>query len=237
MWCRARAKPSRSSAASAATSVTYLLPPHTTSKFRRATSPDICRWRMAGSIRRPATPGRRPLSPTSAGWDLIRPTAFARPKIMCVSRSGSIRLAPHRCAACALASVTKISKSRSKSGNDCGSRRRVERRASTRIVRASVQLEQLARIIAPDLGAIGFADRTDIEPLRGVIDILERPVCRKHDAVRTQHQDRVDQRLGLKIPGGGDVKVAAEIIAHPLLRRIAVPILDQAIGVVDPPHR
>src|SRR5262249_7080763 len=37
--------------------------------------------------------------------------------------------------------------------------------------------------------------------------------------------------------GGGDVKVAAEIIPHPPLRRIAVPVFDPAIGVVDPPHR
>ena len=88
------------------------------STFRRATSPAICRWRMDGSIRRPATPGRKLLSLTSAGWGSIQPTAFARPKLMCASRSDSIRSARRRCAACVSASAAKILKSRSKSGSD-----------------------------------------------------------------------------------------------------------------------
>ena len=99
------------------------------------------------------------------------------------------------------------------------------------------QLEKLARVIAADLAPIRFADWADIEPSRRMIDVLERPVGREHDAVRAEHQDRIDQRLGMKISRRSDVEIAAEIIAHPLLRRIVVPILDPAIGIVDPPHR
>src|SRR5262249_1524473 len=104
--------------------------------------------------------------------------------------------------------------------------------ASTVVQVSVVKLEQLARIIASDFATISFTDRADIEPGGGVIDVLERPVSRKHDAVRAEHQDRIDQRLGMKISGRGDVEIAAEIIAHPLLGRIVVPVLDPAIGIV-----
>ena len=49
--------------------------------------------------RTPATPGRKPMCPISAGSASIRPTAAARPTAMSASPSGSIRSAPRRCAA------------------------------------------------------------------------------------------------------------------------------------------
>ena len=45
------------------------------------------------------------------------------------------------------------------------------------------QLEQPHRVSATDLKTIWLADGAGIEPTRGVIDILERPVDGKHDAI------------------------------------------------------
>jgi hypothetical protein len=52
-----------------------------------------------------------------------------------------------------------------------------------------------------------------IEPERGVVDILERLVGGKHDAVRADHEHGLDQRLGVEISRSAEMEIGAEVIA------------------------
>ncbi len=65
---------------------------------------------------------------------------------------------------------------------------------------AEVELEQVDRIAPADLQTIVLADAGAVEPVGGVIDIFERPVNREQDAVRSDLEDGIDQRLGAEIP-------------------------------------
>src|SRR5260370_2632222 len=58
-----------------------------------------------------------------------------------------------------------------------------------------IEFEQLEGVGAPDLDAVGFADAGRIEPLGGVVDVLEAPVGRKQDPLGAALQHRVDQAL------------------------------------------
>ena len=110
------------------------------------------------------------------------------------------------------------------------------RRASGRqSERQSFSLNSFSRIGAADLQAIGFADGRDIEPVRGVIDILEWPVGREQDAVGADLEDCVDQRLGAEIAGRGDPEIFLEILGEFLLRRILRRDAGPAIAVVAAP--
>src|SRR6266516_4570180 len=73
---------------------------------------------MAESIKKPGTLGRKHSFPILAGSDSTQPTAFVRQKPMSESLSDLIRLARRQCAAAALASAAKTSKSRSRSDNE-----------------------------------------------------------------------------------------------------------------------
>jgi hypothetical protein len=99
------------------------------------------------------------------------------------------------------------------------------------------QPEQPPRILPSDLLPVVLADRAGIEPHRGVVDVLERPVGREHDAVGADFEHGVVERRRVEIARRGDIEIFAEIIAQPFLRRPAVPVLDPRIGIVDPPHR
>src|ERR1700689_2344481 len=93
--------------------------------------------------------------------------------------------------------------------------------------------EQPPRILPADLRPVILADRAGIEPDRGVVDVLERPVGREHDAVSADFEHGVVERRRVEIARRGDVEILAEIFAQPLLCRPAVPVLDPGIGVVD----
>src|SRR5580693_1904221 len=97
--------------------------------------------------------------------------------------------------------------------------------------------EQPPRVLAPDLHPIILADRAGVEPIGGVVDVLERPVGREHDAVGADFQHGVVERRRVEIARRGDVEIFAEVLAQPLFCRPAVPVLDPGIGIVDPPHR
>src|SRR5580658_10291143 len=93
------------------------------------------------------------------------------------------------------------------------------------------QPEQPPRILPTDLHPIVLADRAGIEPHRGVVDVLERPVGRKHDAVGADFQHGVVERLRVEIARRGDVEIFAEVIAESLPCRPAVPVLDPGFGM------
>src|SRR5262245_903743 len=95
--------------------------------------------------------------------------------------------------------------------------------------------EQPLRVRPPDLHPIGLADRAGVEPERGVVDVLERPVGGKEDAVRADLEDRVEQRLRAEVARGGEVEVVAEVVAELLLRRIARRGPGPRVSVIDPP--
>ena len=59
---------------------------------------------------------------------------------------------------------------------------------------AQLQLEQLDRIVAADLRAVGLADLGLVEPLRAFVDVLERPVDREHHALGAHLGHGIDQR-------------------------------------------
>ena len=99
-----------------------------------------------------------------------------------------------------------------------------------------LQLEQLHRIGAADLEAVGLADVRVVEPLGGLAEILERIVDREHDPVGAELGDRVEHRGRAEVARRGDVKVGAEIIRHALLRRVFVWRLHPAVSVVDAPQ-
>src|SRR6185312_9842844 len=61
------------------------------------------------------------------------------------------------------------------------------------------QLEQAPRVGAADLEPVVLADGAGIEPVGGVIDVLEWPVGGEHDAVGADFQHGVHQRLGAEI--------------------------------------
>ena len=61
------------------------------------------------------------------------------------------------------------------------------------------QLQKCLGVVPTDLLTVRFADRGAVEPLRGVIDILERPIRREQDSIATDLEQGIDQRLGAKV--------------------------------------
>ena len=103
-------------------------------------------------------------------------------------------------------------------------------------IQLNPSLNNLIALVRPILQPVVLADRGIVEPDRGVIDVLERPVGREHDAVGADLEDGVDQRLGAEVARRRDVEVLREIIGDPALGRITMPVLDPGVAVVDPPH-
>src|SRR6185295_19274733 len=99
----------------------------------------------------------------------------------------------------------------------------------------SVQPEEPLGVAAADLQAVGLADRAGVEPDCRMVDVLERPVGREHDAVGADLEHRVDQALGAEIARGGEVEVLLEIDAQLLLRRVARRRLGPGVAIVDAP--
>src|SRR5512138_2541842 len=99
----------------------------------------------------------------------------------------------------------------------------------------SAQLEQPFGVAAADLQAVGLADRAGVEPDRRMVDVLERPVGREHDAVGADLEHRIDQGLGAEVARGGEVEVLLEIDAQLLLRRVARRRLGPGVAIVDAP--
>ena len=97
--------------------------------------------------------------------------------------------------------------------------------------RSIPQPEQPPRILPADLHPIVLADRAGIEPHRGVVDVLERPVGREYDAVVADFEHGIEQRRRVEIARRGDVKNFAEVIAQPLLCRPTVPVSIQALAL------
>ena len=96
------------------------------------------------------------------------------------------------------------------------------------------QLEQSHRalvrpILSRSFSLIGQA----VEPVRGVVDVFERPVGREHDPVGADFQHGVEQRRGVEIARRRDMEIFAEIIANGFFRRIIVPVGDPGVGIVD----
>ena len=59
---------------------------------------------------------------------------------------------------------------------------------------AEIELEQVNGVAATDLQAIVLADARAVEPVRGMIDVFERPVDREQNAVRSDFENGIDQR-------------------------------------------
>lgn len=76
---------------------------------------------------------------------------------------------------------------------------------------SQVQLKQLGRIGPSDLDPVALADCGNIEPIRRMIDVLERPVGRKQDAIGSHFQNGVDQRLRAEISGCCEIEIVLEI--------------------------
>ena len=101
---------------------------------------------------------------------------------------------------------------------------------------ATPQLEQLDRVGASDLAAVGLAHAALVEPVRRVAEVLERVVDREHDPVDADLRDRVEQRGRAEVARRGEVEIGAEIVRHPLARRVFVRRLHPVVAVVDAPQ-
>src|SRR5262245_43755753 len=58
--------------------------------------------------------------------------------------------------------------------------------------RDTIELEQAESIEAADLEPVGFADAGGVEPIRRVIDVLQRPIGREQDTIGPDLKDRID---------------------------------------------
>jgi hypothetical protein len=107
--------------------------------------------------------------------------------------------------------------------------------------RSVPQPEQPPRILPPDLQAVILADRAGIEPDRGVVDVLEGPVGREHDAVGADFEHGVVERRRVEIARRGDAapRLRLGIQRKQLLRvrnaaqRIAADRNQAALDVAD----
>src|SRR5262245_33167188 len=100
----------------------------------------------------------------------------------------------------------------------------------------TLQLEQLERIGASDLAAVGLADLRVVEPAGGVAEILERVIDREHHAIDADLSHRIDQRGRAEMARGREMEIVAEIMRHPLLRRVFVRGLHPGVPAVDAPQ-
>src|SRR2546430_722045 len=100
---------------------------------------------------------------------------------------------------------------------------------------AKIELEQVDGIAPADLVAIVLADAGAVEPVGGMIDVFERPVDREQDAIRSDFEDGIDQRLRAEIARSGQEEIRVEVVADFLLRLVLRRCLDPAASVVDPP--
>src|SRR5579863_2082622 len=67
--------------------------------------------------------------------------------------------------------------------HECAAKLAAGQRALFSLSRSvTAKLEKLHRIVTSDLAPVRLADRAGVEPARGMVDILERPVGGKHDA-------------------------------------------------------
>src|ERR1700712_3238630 len=75
------------------------------------------------------------------------------------------------------------------------------------------KLEQPQRVFSSDLFPISFADGGAVEPLRGMIDVLERPIRGKQNSIGADLEQRIDQRLGTKVSRRGQIEMLIEVLA------------------------
>ena len=101
---------------------------------------------------------------------------------------------------------------------------------------AEIELEQVDGIAPADLQAIVLADAGAVEPVGGVIDVFERPVDREQNAVRSDLENGIDQRLGAEIARSGQEEVGVEVVADLLFRLVLRRRLDPAVAMIDAPH-
>src|SRR5262249_15374176 len=127
--------------------------------------------------------------------------ASARPKTAAVVvRRSAMRIPPLGSSACCCrrsyqARARRVT--RGHAGRECG--RIPKKSQGPKAGRGSAQLEQLQRVGAADLAPVVLADRRGVEPLGGVVDVLERPVGGEQDAVGADLEHRVEQRLGAEV--------------------------------------
>src|SRR5436309_2045195 len=101
---------------------------------------------------------------------------------------------------------------------------------------AKIELEQVDGIAPADLVAIVLADAGAVEPVGGMIDVFERPVDREQDAIRSDFEDGIDQRLRAEIARSGQEEVGVEVVADFLLCLVLRRRLDPAVAMIDAPH-
>src|SRR6185369_15446337 len=99
-----------------------------------------------------------------------------------------------------------------------------------------VELEQVDGIAPADLDPIVLADAGAVEPVGGMIYILERPVDREQDAVRSDFKNGIDQRLRAEIARRGQEEVGVKVIAYLLFCLVLRRRLDPAVAMIDAPH-
>src|SRR6478752_2986726 len=78
------------------------------------------------------------------------------------------------------------------------------------------QLEKSECVAPANLVPVILADGRGIEPLRGVVDIFERPIRRKHDAIGAHHHHRAQECGCAEVAGRGDMEIVLKVVADPL---------------------
>ena len=84
--------------------------------------------------------------------------------------------------------------------------------------RPRLEVEQHSCVAACDLHAVSFADRNVFEPVACLVHEFAWVVDGVEDAVGTDFQHYIGQRLCSKVATGRDVKVLSEILRHGSLR-------------------
>ncbi len=98
------------------------------------------------------------------------------------------------------------------------------------------QLEERQGVGAADLQAVGLADGGVVEPVCGMVHVLEGPVGGEQEAVRAHFEQRIDQRLRAEVARGGQVEILVEIVAQLALRGVALGHVHPGVAVVHAPH-
>src|SRR6266571_2820240 len=79
------------------------------------------------------------------------------------------------------------------------------------------ELEQPEGVIPSDLSSVRLADGCAVEPLRGVIDILEGPIRREQDSICADLKQGIDERLGAEVSRRRQIEMLVEVFADLLL--------------------
>lgn len=104
------------------------------------------------------------------------------------------------------------------------------------VVLVLFQLEQLLRILPPNLSPVGNAQLRVVEPSAGRLELLERIVHREQDPVRADLVHAEVQRGRREVPARGDPDVLVEVLPDRLLAAQPQRLLDVLEPVVDAPQ-